>query len=162
VILRPHFTLFLSEGVAPGAPLWLLGAVFVIPSAVAVVLVPLGGRVLASTRRAGWLVAALLAMAVTALGQLGATTLALLVVARAVYGAASYLVDIAIDHAALGAHDDTYAHFGVVGAVQNAAIVVAPLAAALLADHAGWTALFAAAAALAVAAAALVPRSPDA
>jgi MFS transporter, DHA1 family, multidrug resistance protein len=36
VLLRPYFTLFLQREIIPGAPLWLLGSIFVLPSAVAV------------------------------------------------------------------------------------------------------------------------------
>jgi len=156
VVLRPHFTTFVAAELAPGAPLWLLGVVFVVPSAVAVLVLPLGARLAASSRLGLYLALALAAMALTAAGQLAATTLALLIAARVAYGLACYVVDVAVDHAALSGDGDgdTFARFGVVAAVQNVAIVLAPLAAAWLAGGPGWPALFGVAIALSAAAAA--------
>ena len=102
VLLRPHFTTFLSEQILPGTALSWLGAVFVVPSVVAVLVLPLGPRIAGSPRLGLYLVIALAAMAVTAFGQGAATTLAVLIAARVVYGLACYVVDIAVDKAALG------------------------------------------------------------
>lgn len=162
VLLRPHFTTFVAARLAPGASLWWLGAVFVVPSVVAVLVLPLGPRIARSRRLGLYLALALVAMAVTALGQAAATTVAILVGARIAYGLACYVIDIAVDQAALG-EGDAFGRFGIVAAVQNAAIVIAPLLAARLAGAAGWSALFGAAAALsagaALAAIALCARS---
>jgi DHA1 family multidrug resistance protein-like MFS transporter len=145
VILRPHFTTYLSAELAPSAPLWLLGLVFVVPSAVAVLVLPFGQRIARSPRLALYMCVALVVMALTATGQLAATTLAILVAVRVVYGLACYVIDIAVDHAALSSTVDTYGHFGFVAAVQNIAIVLAPLAASWLASGPGWPPLFVAA-----------------
>jgi DHA1 family multidrug resistance protein-like MFS transporter len=145
VILRPHFTTYLSAELAPSAPLWLLGLVFVVPSAVAVLVLPFGQRIARSPRLALYMCVALVVMALTATGQLAATTLAILVAVRVVYGLACYVIDIAVDHAALSSTVDTYGHFGFVAAVQNVAIVLAPLAASWLASGPGWPPLFLAA-----------------
>lgn len=150
VLLRPHFTTFVADRLAPGAPLWWLGAVFVVPSLVAVLVLPFGSRIARAPRLGGYLVLALAVMAATALGQGIATTAAFLIAARIAYGLACYVIDIAVDQAALG-EGDAYGRFGIVAAVQNVAIVIAPLAAARLAG-AGWSALFGVAAALSAAA----------
>jgi MFS transporter, DHA1 family, multidrug resistance protein len=155
VLLRPHFTTFLSAEIAPGAPLWLLGVVFVVPSAVAVLVMPFGSRIARSSRLGLYAVLALAVMALTALGQIAATALFALIAVRVVYGVAVYVIDIAVDHAALTGDGDTYGQFGFVAAVQNVAIVIAPLAAAWLVDGIGWSALFATAALLSTAAAAV-------
>jgi MFS transporter, DHA1 family, multidrug resistance protein len=155
VIVRPHFTTYLSEELAPSAPLWLLGVVFVVPSAVAVLVLPFGQRIARSPRLALYMCVALVVMALTATGQLAASTLAILVGIRVVYGLACYVIDIAVDHAALSSTVDTYGHFGFVAAVQNVAIVLAPLAASYLASRAnGWPSLFIAAGVLSALAAA--------
>lgn len=147
VLLRPHFTTFVAERISPDAPLWWLGVVFVVPSLVAVLVLPLGPRIARAPRLGLYLALALAAMAATALGQAVATTAALLIGARIAYGLACYVIDIAVDQAALG-EGDAFGRFGVVAAVQNVAIVIAPLVAARLAGAAGWLALFGAAAAL--------------
>lgn len=152
VLLRPYFTTFLSEGLMPGSSLSWLGAVFVVPSIVAVLVLPLGDRIARAPRLSLYLVLALAAMAVTAAGQAAAATLAVLIGARVVYGLACYVVDIAVDKAALG-EGDSYGRFGMVQAVQNTAIVIAPLLAARLADGSSWTLLFGSAVALSTVAA---------
>jgi DHA1 family multidrug resistance protein-like MFS transporter len=142
VLIRPHFTTFVDAEIAPGLPLWVLGAVFVIPNAVAVLATRLGGRVAHSPHARLWLVGAAWALAITAVLQLASPSLAFLIAARAAHGLAIYLIDVTVDYATLCGDQDTYGQFGIMSAFQNASIVVAPLAAGVLADLHGWSTLF--------------------
>jgi DHA1 family multidrug resistance protein-like MFS transporter len=142
VLIRPHFTMFVDTEIGPGLPLWALGAVFVIPNAVAVLATSLGGRVAHSPHARLWLIGAAWTLAVTAVLQFASPSLAFLIAARAVHGLAIYLVDVTVDYATLCGDQDSFGQFGIMSAFQNASIVVAPLAAGLLADVFGWSALF--------------------
>jgi MFS family permease len=123
-------------------PLWALGAVFVVPNAVAVLATSLGGRVAHSPHARLWLIGAAWTLAVTAVLQFASPSLAFLIAARAVHGLAIYLVDVTVDYATLCGDQDSFGHFGIMSAFQNASIVVAPLAAGVLADLYGWSTLF--------------------
>lgn len=142
VLIRPHFTMFVDTEVGPGMPLWALGAVFVVPNAVAVLATSLGGRVAHSPHARLWLVGAAWALAATAVLQFASPSLAFLIVARAAHGLAIYLVDVTVDYATLCGDQDSFGDFGIMSSVQNASIVVAPLAAGVLADLYGWSILF--------------------
>jgi MFS family permease len=142
VLIRPHFTVFVDAEIAPGLPLWALGAVFVIPNAMAVLAASLGGRIAHSPHARLWLIAAAWTLAITAVLQLASPSLAFLIVARAAHGLAIYLVDVTVDYATLCGDEDTFVHFGMMSAFQNASVVIAPLAAGMLADTYGWSALF--------------------
>jgi MFS family permease len=155
VLLRPYFTLFLHEGLAPGASLPLLGAIFVLPSAVAVLSMPFVRRLVAGPHVAAWLLAATALLALTSFGQIAAPTLALLIAVRLIYGLAAYGVDVCLDHAVLCTGDDAFARWGWIAALQSGAIVVAPLAAAALVGAGGYLALFLVAALVAAIAALL-------
>lgn len=153
VLIRPHFTTFLDVTLAPGTALWLLGAIFVVPNAVAVLATPLGVRI-AHTRHARlWLIGACWMLAITVLAQFVSPSIAILVAMRALHGLAIYLIDVTVDYAVLCGDGDRYGQFGMVSTVQNAAIVVAPLAAGVLADVYPWQVLFGTAFVVAVAAA---------
>ncbi len=142
VLIRPHFTVFVDAEVAPGMPLWALGAVFVVPNAVAVLATSLGGRIAHSPHARLWLIAAAWTLAITVVLQFTSSSLAFLVMARAVHGLAIYLIDVTVDYATLCGDQDTFGNFGMMSAFQNASIVVAPLAAGMLADTYGWSVLF--------------------
>lgn len=142
VLIRPHFTLFVDAEVAPGLPLWALGAVFVIPNAMAVLATSLGGRIAHSPHARLWLIAATWTLAITAVLQFASPSLAFLILARAAHGLAIYLIDVTVDYATLCGDQDTFARFGMMSAFQNASVVIAPLAAGVLADSYGWSFLF--------------------
>ncbi|APR84277.1 Siderophore related permease [Minicystis rosea] len=158
VLLRPYFTEYVAQAVAPGLPLWVLGAIFVIPNAMALAVLPLAERVTVSARPHLLLIIAFGSLAAGALLQGFSRSVLALGAARAVYGFSLALTDVTVDFAVLSSARDALGRFGYVSASQSVAIIFAPLAAGYVADHHGFRALFAFAAVVALLAAAVSMR----
>lgn len=158
VLLRPYFTEYVARELAPELPFWALGAIFVIPNAMALAVLPFAARVTAAGRPHRLLIIAFSALAAGAVLQGLSRSIAMLGVARAAYGFALALTDVTVDFAVLSSARDALGRFGYVSASQSVAILLAPPAAGYVVAHAGWRTLFAFAAVIALLAAAVSSR----
>lgn len=142
ILLRPHFSLFIEQTFSSDIPLWQMGALYVLPSAAAVLAMPFMGRWLNGDRANAALIVSSLVLAATAWAQGTSTSWTLFLVSRLVHGLSLYVLEVSLEYAALARCADAFGRFSWVNSLQQAAMVGAPLLASVLV-HQGFGVLFA-------------------
>ncbi|HEY5705191.1 MAG TPA: MFS transporter [Terrimicrobiaceae bacterium] len=130
VSLRPFYTSFI-ESQHPAVSMTSAGIIFIIPNMMAVLLAPWGQRITTNAKIRDVLIWSCSFVGLCTILQSAAGSLLFLVASRVVYGAALFIVEIALDYLLFrwSREKELITNYSYINLSQNAAIILAPLAA---------------------------------